>query len=62
MVKPDGVQRRLVGSIIARFEAKGFQLLALRQIRCSVPGLKWRRSVSQARRCQFRAVLNMWWV
>jgi nucleoside-diphosphate kinase len=31
MIKPDGVQRGLVGSIIARFEAKGFKLLALKQ-------------------------------
>ncbi len=27
MVKPDGVQRNLIGSIIARFESKGFQLV-----------------------------------
>ena len=26
MVKPDGVQRRLVGEVIARFEAKGLSL------------------------------------
>ena len=35
MVKPDGMQRGLVGDIIARFEVKGFQLLALRQMRPS---------------------------
>ena len=35
MIKPDGVQRGLVGHIVARFEAKGFQLLALRQMRPS---------------------------
>ena len=35
MIKPDGVQRGIVGSIVARFEAKGFQLLALRQMRPS---------------------------
>jgi nucleoside-diphosphate kinase len=28
MVKPDGVQRGLVGEIIKRFESRGFQLLA----------------------------------
>lgn len=28
MVKPDGVQRGLVGEIIKRFEKRGFQLLA----------------------------------
>ncbi|MFC4324172.1 nucleoside-diphosphate kinase [Litchfieldia salsa] len=27
MVKPDGVQRQLVGEIISRFERKGFQLV-----------------------------------
>ncbi|XP_049544728.1 nucleoside diphosphate kinase [Anopheles darlingi] len=30
MVKPDGVQRGLVGKIIERFEAKGFKLVALK--------------------------------
>eukprot|EP00732_Lithocolla_globosa_P001197 Lithocolla_globosa_v1_NODE_557_length_3753_cov_135.321796.p3 type:complete len:157 gc:universal NODE_557_length_3753_cov_135.321796:2897-3367(+) len=30
MIKPDGVQRGLVGEIIKRFEAKGFQLSALK--------------------------------
>ena len=30
MVKPDGVQRRLVGNVISRFEAKGFVLLGLK--------------------------------
>lgn len=27
MVKPDGVQRNLIGEIVGRFEAKGFQLV-----------------------------------
>ena len=30
MIKPDGVQRGLVGEIIKRFEAKGFKLAALK--------------------------------
>jgi len=30
MVKPDGVQRNLVGEIISRFESKGFKLAALK--------------------------------
>jgi nucleoside-diphosphate kinase len=30
MVKPDGVQRGLVGEIIARFEKRGYKLLALK--------------------------------
>ena len=31
-VKPDGVKRGLVGQIIQRFEQRGLQLLALRQL------------------------------
>lgn len=31
-VKPDGVQRRLIGQIIARFEAKGLQLVGLKMM------------------------------
>ena len=30
MIKPDGVQRGLVGEIIKRFEQKGFKLVALK--------------------------------
>ena len=30
MVKPDGVQRGLVGQIISRFETKGFKLVAMK--------------------------------
>ena len=30
MVKPDGVQRALIGDIIKRFEQKGFKLVALK--------------------------------
>lgn len=32
MVKPDGVQRGLVGEIIKRFETKGFKLVALKMV------------------------------
>mmetsp|Transcript_260 Transcript_260/g.433 ORF Transcript_260/g.433 Transcript_260/m.433 type:complete len:150 (-) Transcript_260:150-599(-) len=32
MIKPDGVQRGLVGDIIARFEKKGFKLVALKMM------------------------------
>ena len=35
MIKPDGVQRGLVGEIISRFEKKGFKLVALKM---SAPG------------------------
>ena len=30
MIKPDGVQRGLIGAIISRFEQKGFKLVALK--------------------------------
>ena len=30
MIKPDGVQRGLIGRIIARFEKKGFKLVAMK--------------------------------
>lgn len=32
MVKPDGVQRGLVGDIIHRFEQRGYKLVALKLI------------------------------
>ena len=35
MVKPDGVQRRLVGEIIQRFERKGLKLVALKLVQLS---------------------------
>ncbi|MCS7293090.1 MAG: nucleoside-diphosphate kinase [Gloeomargarita sp. SKYBB_i_bin120] len=34
-IKPDGVQRGLVGEIIRRFEAKGFTLVGLKMVRVS---------------------------
>jgi len=36
MIKPDGVQRKLVGEIIARFEKKGFNITALRMLSFNV--------------------------
>jgi nucleoside-diphosphate kinase len=35
IIKPDGVQRRLIGLILARFEQKGLQLVAARLMRIS---------------------------
>lgn len=32
-IKPDGVQRGLVGEIVTRFEAKGFKLVAMKMMR-----------------------------
>ncbi|KAJ9140210.1 hypothetical protein P3X46_030884 [Hevea brasiliensis] len=34
MVKPDGIQRGLVGEIISRFEKKGFKLTGLKLFQC----------------------------
>ncbi|QFZ92413.2 nucleoside-diphosphate kinase [Synechococcus elongatus] len=34
-IKPDGVQRGLVGTIISRFEQKGFKLVGLKQLKPS---------------------------
>lgn len=36
MIKPDGVQRGLVGKIIQRFEDKGFKLVAMKMLWVSV--------------------------
>ena len=40
MIKPDGVQRGLVGEIIKRFEQKGFKLVAIRMMRPGLDHLK----------------------
>ncbi|CAF90396.1 unnamed protein product, partial [Tetraodon nigroviridis] len=34
-VKPDGVQRGIVGEIIKRFEVKGFKLVAMKMVQAS---------------------------
>ena len=33
ILKPDALQRRLIGRLIARFEAKGLKLVALKMMR-----------------------------
>ncbi|XP_054715935.1 LOW QUALITY PROTEIN: nucleoside diphosphate kinase-like [Uloborus diversus] len=35
MIKPDGVQRGLIGKIISRFEEKGFKLVAMKFMQAS---------------------------
>jgi nucleoside-diphosphate kinase len=35
MVKPDGVQRQLIGDIVSRFEKKGFQLVGAKLMQIS---------------------------
>lgn len=37
IIKPDGVQRRLIGEIIARFERKGLRILAMKMMRIDRP-------------------------
>jgi nucleoside-diphosphate kinase len=32
MIKPDGVERNLVGAIVARIEAKGYRIVGLKQM------------------------------
>jgi nucleoside-diphosphate kinase len=33
MIKPDGVERNLIGAVLARIEATGLQVVALRKVR-----------------------------
>ncbi|OMH81226.1 Nucleoside diphosphate kinase B [Zancudomyces culisetae] len=40
MVKPDGVERGLVGEIVKRFEVKGFKMLAIQMFKPSEEHLK----------------------
>ena len=35
MIKPDGVQRSIVGQLISRFEKRGYNLIALKMVRPS---------------------------
>ncbi len=37
IVKPDAVRKRVAGQIIARFEAAGFRILAMRLVHLTVP-------------------------
>jgi nucleoside-diphosphate kinase len=32
IVKPDGVQARVVGQIVSRFEAEGFRVVAMKMV------------------------------
>ena len=36
MVKPDGVQRGLIGEIVKRFEQKGFKMVAMKFMQASI--------------------------
>lgn len=39
-IKPDGVQRGLIGDIVKRFEQKGFKLVAMKFLQADVPHLR----------------------
>ena len=41
MIKPDGVQRGLVGDIIKRFEQKGFKLVAMKFMQVTTQRYKY---------------------
>merc|ERR1711934_58908 len=49
MIKPDGVQRGLVGDIIKRFEKKGFKLVAMKFMQASEDHLRQHYSDLSAR-------------
>jgi Nucleoside diphosphate kinase len=46
MVKPDGVQRALVGNIVGRFEARGFKLIAMKMVHATPQHLEKRDRLS----------------
>jgi nucleoside-diphosphate kinase len=57
MIKPDGVQRNLVGEIIKRFEQRGYHLVALKltQVRCIKLFGFYRQNYSNPIFCRFQA-------
>ena len=55
-IKPDGVQRGLVGEILGRFECKGFKLIGLKQITPS------RALLSSITACTKSALSSLAWL
>ena len=57
LVKPDGVQRGLVGAIISRFEQRGLKLVALKFIQMS-------RELAETHYAVHKSVLfiTAWWI
>ena len=43
MIKPDGVQRNLVGAILQRFESRGFKIVALKLVHATEEHYKKRK-------------------
>ncbi|XP_034877815.1 nucleoside diphosphate kinase 3 isoform X2 [Mirounga leonina] len=64
-VKPDGVQRRLVGEIVRRFERKGFKLVALKLVQLvSAPARRRPRTsccASTTPSCARAPSMAGWW-
>lgn len=58
MIKPDGVQRGLIGEIIQRFERKGFKLVALKLLRVILTIL---RTVRVFNKNSFRLTKIFYW-
>ncbi|KAL8175158.1 UNVERIFIED_CONTAM: Nucleoside diphosphate kinase 3 [Gekko kuhli] len=58
-IKPDGVQRHLVGEIVRRFERKGFKLVALKLMQASEELLKEHYAEHQGRPFYIRLVKYM---
>ena len=61
MVKPDGVQRGLIGEIVSRFERKGLKLVA--RSSCRLPR-NWRngtmRSIRESLLSAARSIYYVW--
>lgn len=45
MIKPDGVQRNLVGKILTRFEERGYKIVAMKMVQATEDHLRKRMSL-----------------
>lgn len=45
MIKPDGVQRNLVGKILTRFEERGYKIVAMKMVHATEDHLRKRMSL-----------------
>lgn len=46
MIKPDGVQRNLVGKILQRFEDRGYKIVAMKMVHATTEHLEQREYLS----------------
>jgi nucleoside-diphosphate kinase len=42
MIKPDGVQRNLIGKIVGRFEERGYKIVAMKMVHATTEHLEKR--------------------